>query len=276
MNPVQLAGSVQNATASIPRAAIARSFGDAAGTYDAYAELQRTVADHLLAQLPDGKPQQILDIGCGTGYCAAQIGKRFPRATLFALDLAMPMLRVAATTVPGAGLVCADAQALPLAADAFDLVASSLTLQWCADPLPVMQELHRILKPGATALVSTFGPASLETLRQSYSRIDTGVHVNAFLPLQYLEQSACKAGLQCSSRVETEVRHYSSLLDLARELKGIGAHNLNSGRPLGLTGRQKFMRAAAAFLEHGQPGKGVPVAYEILYLALTKPVAEAK
>jgi malonyl-CoA O-methyltransferase len=271
MNTSHHPGMLQDSAAVISRSAIARSFGDAAATYDEFAGLQRLVADRLLQQTAGMTPARMLDLGCGTGYCAAKMQRQFPLAELVAIDLAMPMLGIAAGTVPGATLVCADAQALPLAGDAFDLVVSSLTLQWCADPHPVMQELGRILKPGGTAVVSTFGPASLDTLRLAYSRVDSDTHVNHFLPLSQLDQAAREAGLLCESTLETEIRHYPSLNNLARELKGIGARNLNSGRPRGLTGRQKFMRVASAFQAWAEPGKGVPVSYEIGYLVLTRP-----
>jgi malonyl-CoA O-methyltransferase len=271
MNAPQYPGSMQAGEPVIPRAAIARSFGDAAATYDAFAGLQRTVADKLLQCSPAGLPARMLDLGCGTGYCAAKMHARFPAAELVAIDVAMPMLGIAAGAAPAASLVCADAQDLPLTGSTFDLVVSSLALQWCADPQPVLQELARILKPGGTALISTFGPSSLDTLRLAYRQADSGIHVNDFLPLAQLEQAARNTGLACASTTTTEVRHYTSLNDLARELKGIGAHNLNSGRPKGLTGRQKFMRAANAFLAHAQSGKGVPVSYEICYLVLTRP-----
>jgi malonyl-CoA O-methyltransferase len=273
MNAPQNPGTLQAGEPVIPRAAIARSFGDAAATYNAYAGLQRTVADKLLQRVPAGLPIRMLDLGCGTGYCAAKMHQQFPAAELVAIDLAMPMLGLAAGAVPAASLVCADAQDLPLTGSTFDLVVSSLAMQWCADPQPVLQELGRVLKPGGTVLISTFGPDSLDTLRQAYRQADSGIHVNDFLSLAQLEQAARNAGLDCESAVATEVRYYASLNDLARELKGIGAHNINSGRPKGLTGRQKFMRAASAFLEHSEPGKGVPVSYEICYLVLTRPFA---
>jgi malonyl-CoA O-methyltransferase len=271
MNTVAGTSVIERDLPVIPRSAIARSFGDAAATYDEYAALQRTVADRLMQGFANLDVHVMLDLGSGTGYCAAGMQSRFPMANLVAMDLALPMLRQSANTVPGASLLCADAQALPLAGDAFDLVVSSLTLQWCADTRQFMQELHRILRPGGTALISTFGPASLATLKMAYSTVDADVHVNDFLPLSQLEQAARQARLRCQSTVKTETRYYDSLHTLARELKGIGAHNLNRGRPQGLTGRQKFMRAARAFQAQSAPGKGVPVAYEILYLVLTKP-----
>lgn len=275
MNSRLTTETVEGSLAKIPRDSIARSFGDAAASYDTFAMLQRKVADRLMQKIDASiHPLAMLDLGCGTGYCAAKMAKRYTEAALVAMDLALPMLQKTAETEDQACLVCGDAQELPFADNAFDLVICSLTLQWCAAPSNVMRELFRILKPGATALLSTFGPASLEALRLAYSSVDDQVHVNEFIPLDAMVEAAHDASLVCTATVETETRHYSSLQALARELKGIGAHNMNSGRPAGLTGKQKFSRACAAFAAMADQQGGVPVDYEILYLQLSKPSEE--
>src|SRR5207247_275267 len=78
------------------RERIARAFGRSAQSYDQHADLQRHVANALLAMLPvHERADNVLDLGCGTGYCSARLRQRFPAATITALDLALPMLAVA-------------------------------------------------------------------------------------------------------------------------------------------------------------------------------------
>jgi malonyl-CoA O-methyltransferase len=259
-------------TNAIALGQIARSFGEAAAHYDEFAALQREVADHLLTSIEAAAPACVLDLGCGTGYCAGKLGVRFPDAQLLALDLALPMLHASAARVAhDTPLVCADMQALPLQDSVAHLAVSSLSLQWCADLGRVFAELWRVLQPGGQALLSTFGPATLHELRAAWSAVDAHVHVNGFVDKVMLERAAKRAGFIVSLKREPQARHYSSLRALARELKGIGAHNMNESRPPGLTPRGAFARVEQEFGKGLVAGQGIPVTWEVYYLDLRKP-----
>jgi malonyl-CoA O-methyltransferase len=262
----------QDSASVIPLRHIARSFGRAATTYDAHAELQREVADALLAPLTQvAAPAAVLDLGCGTGYCSAALRARYPTTQLYALDLALPMLQASAQRkIPGVQLVCGDAARLPFTAESIDLVFSSLTIQWCADMPGLFHELFRAVRTGGKVLLSTFGPATLAEVRAAWSVADHSVHVNGFQPLVALVAAARTAGFACTARSEAHTRHYPSLRAVAAELKGIGAHNMNSGQRRGLTPRSAFTRAEQAFAGARQ-AQGIPVSWEILYLNLDKP-----
>ncbi len=256
---------------SIPLAQVARSFGQAAAHYDEHAALQRDVADRLLSRIATTTPATALDLGCGTGYCAGKLGARFPDAQLLALDLALPMLHASAARVAhDTPLLCADLQALPLQRGSADLAVCSLTLQWCNDPQRVFNELARVLRPGGQALLSTFGPATLRELRSAWSSVDAHVHVNGFVEAALLRRAAEGAGLSVALERELVTRHYSSLRTLARELKGIGAHNMNDARHQGLTPRAAFARAEQEFDKGNIAGQGIPVTWELYYLDLRK------
>lgn len=261
-----------SASAMIPLRHIARSFGRAAASYDAHAELQREVADALLAALSSAVvPATLLDLGCGTGYCSAALHARYPAAQLYALDLALPMLQASAQRkIPGLQLLCGDAARLPFAPESFDLVCSSLTIQWCEDTPGLFSELFRVVRKGGKVLLSTFGPATLAEVRAAWAAADHSVHVNGFLPLATLVAAARKAGFACTARSELHTRYYPSLRAVAVELKGIGAHNMNSGQSRGLTPRSAFARAEQAFAA-ARKEQGVPVSWEVLFLELDKP-----
>ncbi len=252
---------------------IAQSFGAAATRYDAHAALQREVAQALCALIPPQHPapRTFLDLGCGTGYCLQHLRQRFPAATAFALDLALPMLQTTRELDAAAQLVCADAAALPLAGESIDLLSSSLVLQWSSDPARVFKEVARVLRPGGLALFSTFGPESLRELRAAWAEVDPHTHVNQFLPEAQLVAAAASSGLVVSCERRIYVRWYCDLRALGRELKGIGAHNMNATQRPGLTGRQAFARAEGAFARGKVAGRGVPVTYEIFYLQLEVP-----
>lgn len=259
------------ATALLPRSTIARSFGSAARFYDAHAALQRQVAAQLLGLLPaQGNPKVVLDLGCGTGYCAAALQQRWPQATLLALDIAEPMLQAAALRIPDAGLLCADAEALPLAAGTCDLVVSSLAIQWCRDYAKLFRELARVTAPGAMVLLSTFGPASLRELRAAWAAVDSYTHVNAFESADSLLQHARNAGFTCHIKCEVIVEEVASLHAISRSLKNIGAHNMNRTQAKGLTSPRLFRRAAEHFAAAATAPGRIPLTWEIFHLVLER------
>ncbi|MGA0805801.1 MAG: malonyl-ACP O-methyltransferase BioC [Pseudohongiellaceae bacterium] len=257
--------------ALLPRTAIARSFGAAAQRYDAHALLQRQVATHLLTLLPlHGDPQLMLDLGCGTGYCAEALQQRWPRATLVALDIAEPMLQATARRVPSAGLVCADAEALPLAGAALDLVVSSLAIQWCRDYARLFRELRRVTRPGATVLLSTFGPASLQEVRAAWATVDAWTHVNQFADADTLARHAVHAGFRCRVQRELRVEEVASLQAISRNLKQIGAHNMNRTQARGLTSPRLFRQAAERFAAGATAPGRIPLSWELYYFILER------
>jgi malonyl-CoA O-methyltransferase len=194
--------------------------------------------------------------------------QHFPAAECYGLDLALPMLQQTRARNTPAQLLCADAALLPLARHSFDLLCSSLTLQWCADPTQVFAEVARVLRPGALALFSTLGPDSLRELRQAWAAVDSHTHVNHFAAEAELLQAAQAAGLQVRCERRVSLRWYRDLRDLSRELKGIGAQSMNAMQRRGLTGRDSYARAEQAFAAGYVPGRGIPVTYAILYLQL--------
>src|SRR4029077_4201652 len=92
--------------------------------------------------------------------------------------------------------VRADAYALPFAGHAFELVFSSLMLQWCDDLDAVFGEIARVLKPGGLLLFSTFGPGTLAELRAAWAAGDAASnHVNHFFDPHALGSALMQAQL---------------------------------------------------------------------------------
>ncbi|MBN1933234.1 MAG: class I SAM-dependent methyltransferase [Anaerolineae bacterium] len=120
-----------------------------------YARLARDVVE--MGVPPTGK---VLDIGTGPGFVAIQVAQRLPESVrVTGLDLSAAMLAVAAENARRAGLNGrvswreGNAKAMPFADGEFDFVVSSGSLHHWEDPLAVLNEIARVLKPGGRCIV---------------------------------------------------------------------------------------------------------------------------
>lgn len=252
---------------------VAVSFSRAAASYDSVAELQRAVGYELISRLPASlKPERWLDVGCGTGYFSRVLGQRFAHSEGLALDIAQGMLAYARPLGGATHFIAGDAECLPLGANTCDVVFSSLALQWCADFDAVLSEAKRVLKPGGVLAFASLCVGTLSELRDSWREVDGQVHVNRFREFGTYQQLCADSGLTVLSvQRQPHVLHYPQLRQLTHELKALGAHNLNPGRPEGLTGRARLQGLMAAYEQFRQP-QGLPATYQVVYGILEKPL----
>jgi malonyl-CoA O-methyltransferase len=250
---------------------VAASFSRAAATYDSVAALQRAVGGHLLEQLPDLTPTRWLDLGSGTGHFSRALATRFPNASGTALDIAEGMLRHARQSHAGLDYVVGDAEHLPLREGCTTLVFSSLALQWCEDFAAVLAQACRVLQPGGVLAFASLCQGTLQELRDSWGAVDDSVHVNRFRTFEAYRQLCEDSDLQLLSlERRAHVLHYPDVRSLTHELKALGAHNLNPGRPGGLTGRARLLGMVQAY-EHLRQPAGLPATYQAVYAVLRKP-----
>lgn len=246
------------------------AFERAADRYDQAAVLQHEVESRLLERLDlmRLKPARILDLGCGTGHASAALLNRYKGARVVACDIAIPMLRH--TRGRGRWLrrpacVGGDAQALPFADASFDLVYSSLMLQWCNDLDRAFAEINRVLAPGGLLMFTTFGPDTLIELRESWARVDGFTHVNVFIDMHDVGDALLRCGLADPVMdVERMTVTYRDVRGLMRDLKDIGAHNVTRGRARGLTGRRKLTQLLTAYDTYRRPDGLLPASYEVV------------
>jgi len=249
---------------------VRRAFAAAASRYDDLAGLQRQVGERLLSRLPQVLSRgRLVDLGCGTGWCARQLQCRYPDFSLVLVDLAEPMLHQARRRLGKAVYLCADAEHLPLASESVALLVSNLALQWCHRPERAIAEMIRVLRPGGWLLVSTFATGTLEELRQAWRQVDDYSHVNTFVDAEFLAKVLRDSAVR-RHRVQFETLRcrYPSLLQLFRELKGIGAHNVTHQRPRHLLGRRRLQAVERHYPRDG--GGGIVATFVPAYLIAVK------
>lgn len=99
----------------------------------------------------------VLDIGCGPGLLACELGGRVgPRGRVRAMDLSAPMVALAQWRCAGMSWVSverADAARLPFADGEADAAAITQVYEYLPDVATALAELARVLKPGGRALI---------------------------------------------------------------------------------------------------------------------------
>lgn len=111
----------------------------------------------VLSALGPISGRRIVDVGCGTARLAALLAAH--GAKVIGIDLDAAMLAVAATRLP-AGLVRADAAALPLRDGSVDAAVAVATLEFTTDPEKVLAEMARITRPGGRVVAAVLNPTS--------------------------------------------------------------------------------------------------------------------
>lgn len=260
----------------IDKRAMRHAFSKAAKGYDAAAVLQREVCIRLLDKLDymTLRPRRVLDVGSGTGWGGRQLGERYHEAEIISLDIALGMLQASRET---AGwwrklfsknrqrFVCADAEALPLAAQSVDMAWSNLALQWCNDLPGTFAGLHRVLRSDGLLIFSTFGPDTLKEIRAAFQGVDGYSHVNRFADMHDIGDMLVAAGFADPVlEMETITLTYHDVRAVMQDLRGIGAHNATAGRAQGMMGKAKWGRIVQNYEALRRDGR-LPATFEIVY-----------
>lgn len=261
---------------------IRRAFSRAAPGYARAAALQREIGARLFESLDylddpalgRKPPEVVVDLGSGPGHAAAALRRRWPRAQVVAIDLALPMLREANKQAGWWKLgsnrtfarVCADARALPLGEATVDVLYSNLCLQWIDDLPAALAGLRRVLRPGGLLLVSTFGPDTLIELREAFARADDAPHVSPFPSIARFGDALMQAGFRDPVLDRDLFVHgHRDLAGLMRELRALGATNALRARRHTLTGKARFAAAAAAYEALRRSDGLLPATWEAIY-----------
>jgi malonyl-CoA O-methyltransferase len=246
------------------------AFSRAAPKYDEVAVLQQEIGLRMIERLELVKmtPQSILDVGAGTGFTTAELAKRYRKANMVALDFALPMLRLArkrGSWLRRPRCVCGDLDQLPFADCSFDLIYSNAALQWSNDLEHSFSEFLRVLRPGGLLMFSTFGPDTLKELRAAWGAVDDNSHVSPFPDMHDVGDALVRSRFaEPVMDVDRMTLTYGEVGGLMRDLKILGAHNVTSDRPRGLTGKGRMAAMRAAYEQFRVDGL-LPASYEVVY-----------
>ena len=122
-----------------------------------------------LSRLEFDRETQIVDIACGPGTTALPLAPQVASVTCVDFSAAMlDELRAKAKLQGATNIVTceADGQALPFDSGSFDVAISMFGLMFFPDREKGLSEMHRVLKPGGQALLSSWAPVDCSPLTQ--------------------------------------------------------------------------------------------------------------
>ncbi len=245
--------------------AVRRAFRKAAPGYASRDFLHAEIRSRLLERLDPVRlrPEAVLDLGAGPPSATSDFARRFPEALVVAIDAVPEMLGAA---LQGWCRVCADAVRLPLPDACVDVVAASMLLHWCADPMAVLREARRTLRYPGLFVFATLGPDSLRELRTAWSRVDSHSHTLTFADMHDVGDALVRAGF-AEPVLDTErlTITYRDFDQLIADLRGVGAADLSPNRRRALTGRARWAALTVAYERLRDDSGVLPVTMEVIY-----------
>lgn len=174
-------------------------FNDIAKNYDFLNDVmtfftQKSIKNSAINSL---KPNhsKILDVCTGTGDIAIMLAKKFPNASITALDFSLEMLKIAKIKSKNLNINFINQNALdmPFLDNSFDLCTISFGLRNLPDITAAIKEIHRVLATNGELLIIDLGKPKMNwlyplILDKVIPILDKIFHENKY-PYQYLVES---------------------------------------------------------------------------------------
>ncbi|MGF7155960.1 methyltransferase domain-containing protein [Novosphingobium gossypii] len=204
-----------------------RSAFAAAPDYAGNARIQREVAGNLAARIAalDLPPApRVLEIGCGTGFLTTALMAQGIGGDWLVTDIAPEMVDRCRAALPPAD----DSRSLrfttldgehgaPFGAP-FDLICSSLAVQWFDDTPAALARLAQWLAPGGHLAVTTLGPRSFGQWRAAHEAEGVVPGTPHFTPVEAFETLSPETLI-----VEDMIERHADPRSFLRAVKAIGA-----------------------------------------------------
>ena len=138
---------------------VRKHYDTVADTYDHHNDHRRgkkyhtQLSNHIIKALPEGG--NLLDIGCGTGLFVEKYIQNGGCGT--GLDISVKMVAKARLRCPDCEFIVGTGEKLPFEDRSFDAVSSVLVFSYVRDPVAMLSEVYRVLKPGGSVALCTLG-----------------------------------------------------------------------------------------------------------------------
>jgi malonyl-CoA O-methyltransferase len=253
---------------------IGRRFSAAAETYDRHARPQQALARSVVSMLPELYPEQILELGSGTGQLTRLLAERFPEVLIDAVDVAEKMIehsRMNFSNYPHIRWIVGDAQTF-WSGDRYPLIVSSSALHWVADLKAACENIYECLEPGGSLALGMMLSGTLKELHALRREIAPEKTPELTLPT-YEETAAClqAAGFHLERRMHSKEEIFYE--DAGAFLRAIHEQGVTGGKvsagnaPLN---RSELGQITAGYEEAYASDGGVFATYETAAFLLTR------
>lgn len=208
---------------------IAERFDQRVWAYNETANLQERIAGRMAEHLPappavSGTGYSVLELGCGTGFLTGHLIKQYPGAEFWITDISRSMVQHCRSTFGNydnvrfaqldgetlqSGTFPETEQEFP---QTFDLIVSSMVMQWFDDPGTALQRQVASLNKNGRVYFATLGTESFAEWREILESLD--------LPVGAISVNLLP-GILAEEYITT---NFGSGLKFLRHLKAIGAH----------------------------------------------------
>lgn len=207
-------------------------------------------------------------IGSGGGVYASALAGRVPAGRISQLETS-PARATSAGVRPVASL-----DPLPLSEASLDLVVCGLELHWAEDPVGLLVQMRRALRPDGLMIAALFGGRTLHELRTALAEAEvetTGGLSPRVAPMGELRDLGAlvqRAGfaMPVADAERFEVS-YETPLHLMRELRAMGETNILAERRRAPLRRATLARACERYAQaFPAPGGRVAASFEVVFL----------
>lgn len=250
---------------------IARNFGRSAQTYHQRAEIQRKVADGLVASLRPWKdilpPGPILEVGCGTGFLTGNMINEFPERDFVITDASAEMVQFAKEQLGedrNRSFKVLNVDEIEETESKYACIVSNFAAQWFGDTAVGLEKLGTMLAPGGLLLVAFPGNHSFAEWYEYCLQLGLPFTAN---PLPDVEEVVVKLSVgpfQIDYYENDLYQEFENALNFFRHIKEIGAGE-------SLTGKSLSVKQLRLLSKHWDEKESpVKVKWHVVYLAAKK------
>ncbi len=218
---------------------ISDNFGKAAPYYDDHAEVQKEIAERLIASLqpwteilPKGP---ILEVGCGTGFVTEGLIKLFPNRDMEITDISPRMVEVCREKYGSKSNISfgtLDAEQLDVDPETYAMTVNGFVAQWFDHPAITMGRLLEATKPGGLLLGSFPGSESFPEWKEACRELGLPYTGNELPDTEELLIKLSSGPVQVDYYEDTVSQQFESSADFFCHLKKVGAGTQQKGRSL--------------------------------------------
>jgi SAM-dependent methyltransferase len=159
------------------RDTIAGGFTETASDYDGAVRFNIEGAQRLVLSIPPGAYDDVLDVGCGTGWATRAVIDRFRPRRVTGVDPSEGMLERFAAKLGGlpdveVTPVAAGVEDMPVAPESFDLVVCSMAYHWFQHRWRAAQAMADAMRPGAVVAILCSGTGGEQAYRDVIADVE--------------------------------------------------------------------------------------------------------